>query len=69
MEDIIRLDRVSIFRDQLSFLIPRHWVEGESEEDCYLYHAPPLIPVGYGFHSSPENWARRLPRIDYIGST
>ena len=41
MEDIIRLDRVSIFRDQLSFLIPRDWVEGESEEvDHYLYHAP-----------------------------
>jgi hypothetical protein len=40
MEDIIRLDRVSIFRDQLSFLIPRDWVEGESEEDYYLYHAP-----------------------------
>jgi len=39
MEDIIRLDRVSIFRDQLSFLIPRDWVEGESEEDYYLYHA------------------------------
>jgi hypothetical protein len=40
MEDIIRLDGVSTFRDQLSFLIPRDWVEGESEEDHYLYRAP-----------------------------
>jgi hypothetical protein len=39
MEDIIRLDGVSIFRDQLSFLIPRDYLEGEpdgeSEEDYY----------------------------------
>jgi hypothetical protein len=40
MEDIIRLDRVPIFRDQLSFLIPCDWVEGESKEDYYLFHAP-----------------------------
>ena len=40
MGETNRLDRVSTFRDQLSFLIPRDWVEGESEEDHYLYHAP-----------------------------
>ena len=36
----ILLDRVSIFGDQLSFLIPHEWVESEEETDHYLYHAP-----------------------------
>jgi hypothetical protein len=36
-----RLDRVSIFGDQLSFLIPHEWVESDDEEGAsYLYHAP-----------------------------
>ena len=35
-----RLDRVLTFGDQLSFLIPYEWVEGEGEPDHYLYHAP-----------------------------
>jgi hypothetical protein len=35
-----RLDRVSTFGDQLSFLIPHEWVESEEEQDHYLYHAP-----------------------------
>jgi hypothetical protein len=35
-----RLDRVSTFGDQLSFLIPHDWVEFEEEQDHYLYHAP-----------------------------
>lgn len=38
---ITRLDRVSIFGDKLSFLIPHEWVEDTDEaEDVYLYHAP-----------------------------
>jgi hypothetical protein len=36
----IRLDRVSTFGDQLSFLIPHEWIEGENEGNNYLYHAP-----------------------------
>lgn len=36
----IRLDRVFIFGDQLSFLIPHEWIEEEEEPDYYLYHAP-----------------------------
>jgi hypothetical protein len=35
-----RLDRVLIFGDQLSFLIPHEWIEGEEELDHYLYHLP-----------------------------
>jgi hypothetical protein len=35
-----RLDRVFIFGDQLSFLIPHEWVEADEEGDNYLYHAP-----------------------------
>jgi hypothetical protein len=38
---ISRLDRVSIFGDKLSFLIPHEWVEDHDEsQDVYLYHAP-----------------------------
>ena len=36
----IRLDRVSTFGDQLSFLIPHDWIESNEETDHYLYHAP-----------------------------
>jgi hypothetical protein len=35
-----RLDRVFIFGDQLSFLIPHEWVEADEAGDSYLYHAP-----------------------------
>jgi hypothetical protein len=35
-----RLDRVTIFGDKLSFLIPQEWVERPSEEDHYLYSLP-----------------------------
>ena len=34
-----RLDRVFIFGDQLSFLIPHEWAEADEEGDSYLYHA------------------------------
>jgi hypothetical protein len=38
---IRRLDRVSIFGDKLSFLVPHEWVEDTDEaQDVYLYHAP-----------------------------
>jgi hypothetical protein len=38
---ISRLDRVSIFGDKLSFLVPHEWVEDTDEtDDFYLYHAP-----------------------------
>ncbi|HTA59885.1 MAG TPA: hypothetical protein VK805_17115 [Candidatus Baltobacteraceae bacterium] len=41
MRDPIRLDRVFLFQDQLNFLIPHDWLEGESEDsEDYLYHAP-----------------------------
>jgi hypothetical protein len=36
----IRLDEVSIFGDKLTFLIPHEWVQGESDDDHYLYHSP-----------------------------
>jgi hypothetical protein len=35
-----RLDRVFTFEDQLSFLIPHEWIEGDDEGSNYLYHAP-----------------------------
>jgi hypothetical protein len=35
-----RLDRVAIFGDQLSFLIPHEWVESDEADDYCLYHAP-----------------------------
>jgi len=35
-----RLDRVFIFRDQLSFLIPHEWIESEEDGENYLYHTP-----------------------------
>jgi hypothetical protein len=38
---ISRLDSVSIFNDKLTFLIPREWIEVESEEnDFYAYQLP-----------------------------
>ena len=40
MEKHIRLDEVSVFGEKLRFLIPHDWVEGEDENDTYLYHAP-----------------------------
>src|SRR5947208_2822793 len=40
MESSMRLDEVSIFGDKLSFLIPHEWVEGEGDDDHYLYHEP-----------------------------
>ncbi len=40
MAETIRLDRVFAFRNQISFLIPHDWVEGDASEDFYLYHAP-----------------------------
>jgi hypothetical protein len=39
MGAVTRLDRVSIFSDRLSFLIPHEWVEA-IDEDHYLYHQP-----------------------------
>jgi hypothetical protein len=36
----IRLDEVSIFGDKLRLLIPHEWVEGEDENNTYLYRAP-----------------------------
>jgi hypothetical protein len=35
-----RLDRVSIFSNKLTFLIPHEWIEEEEEGDYYLYHLP-----------------------------
>lgn len=35
-----RLDRVSIFGDKLSLLIPHEWIEEQEDGDHYLYHAP-----------------------------
>ena len=41
MGNLVRLDRVFCFQDQISFLIPHEWVEGDVEDpDDYLYHAP-----------------------------
>jgi len=40
MGNVTRLDRVSVFGDALSFLIPHEWIEGQSEDDHYLYHLP-----------------------------
>ena len=39
MKNITRLDRVSIFGDKLSFLIPHEWIE-TVDGDHYLYHHP-----------------------------
>jgi hypothetical protein len=36
----IRLDRVTTFGGQLSFLIPHEWIESDEESGHYLYHAP-----------------------------
>jgi hypothetical protein len=40
MGNVTRLDRVSVFGNALSFLIPHDWIEGQSEDDHYLYHLP-----------------------------
>ena len=40
MKKVTRLDRVFIFGDTVSFLIPHEWVEGETDGDNYLYHEP-----------------------------
>ena len=42
----VRLDRVAIFGDQLSFLIPHEWIEGEGETDHYLTTPQTLNLVG-----------------------
>jgi hypothetical protein len=36
----VRLDRVFIFGEQLSFLVPHDWVESDEASNSYLYHAP-----------------------------
>ena len=36
----MRLDEVSIFGNKLRFFMPHEWVEGETDDDTYLYHAP-----------------------------
>jgi hypothetical protein len=41
MENTARLDRVSIFDDKLSFLIPHEWVE-TFDSDHYLYYHPEI---------------------------
>jgi hypothetical protein len=38
--NVTRLDRVSVFGDALSFLIPHDWIEGQGGDDHYLYHLP-----------------------------
>ena len=40
MGNATRLDRVWVFGDALSFLIPHEWIEGQSEDDHYVYHSP-----------------------------
>jgi hypothetical protein len=41
MGEVKRLDEVFTFGDQLSFLIPHEWIEGDSDDDgIYLYHYP-----------------------------
>ncbi len=40
MNQQIRLDEVGVFGEKIRFLIPHEWVEGEDEENTYLYHAP-----------------------------
>jgi len=41
MREVKSLDEVFTFGDQLSFLIPHEWIEGESgDDDTYLYHYP-----------------------------
>ena len=40
MNKQIRLDEVGIFGEKIRFLIPHEWVEGEDEDNTYLYHAP-----------------------------
>jgi hypothetical protein len=40
MERITRLDRVFVFGDRLSFLVPREWIEQLEEDNCYLYQRP-----------------------------
>jgi hypothetical protein len=47
MGETIRLDRVFLFRNQISFLIPHDWVEGDGQDDFYLYHAPKPILDGF----------------------
>jgi hypothetical protein len=36
----VRLDRVVIFGDKLSLLIPHEWIEADDEPDTYLYQVP-----------------------------
>lgn len=69
---ISRLDRVFIFGDKLSFLIPHEWVESTDEGgDAYLYHAPgadsgwlrvSLITVKGSAIKAPAHLAERAQR-------
>jgi hypothetical protein len=41
MKNEFRMDRVYIFGDQLSFLVPHEWAEEDvGEENYYQYHEP-----------------------------
>lgn len=40
MNNQVRLDEVTVFEEKLRFLILHDWVEGEAEDDHYLYHMP-----------------------------
>ena len=64
-----RFDRVRIFGDQLSFLIPHDWVESVEDNSNYLYHAPEaksgwlrvsLISLRKADGASPEELERLL---------
>jgi hypothetical protein len=47
MGNVTRLDRVSVFGNTLSFLIPHDWIEGQSEDDHYLIICRKLNPDGF----------------------
>ena len=69
---IARLDRVSVFGNKLSFLIPHEWIENTDEGgDVYLYHAPgadsgwlrvSLITVKGSAMKAPGHLAERAQR-------
>jgi hypothetical protein len=67
MDNITRLDRVSIYDDKLSFLVPHDWVEA-FDDDHYLYHNP---ETEYGWlrvtlltvRTDNESPAERLKKI------
>lgn len=49
MESIICLDRVFVFGDKLSFLIPHGWIEQTSDNDHYFIGGLKPIPAGLEF--------------------